>query len=323
MDTKTDRTARILAIDKLRSRDLAPAAPRSAPDHTAWILRLVLLLCILVFLGSAFYAGSALYRYYTADSLYGDIADSYLVLSNVNPLPTPADPFAVGGPLPDFGQMLGMSDTDKDQLGGGTVSISPALLRMRRMITALKRKNADTYGWITVGGTRIDYPVVQAKNNSYYLDHAFTGVYLEAGAIYTDYRNDADPAANKNTIIYGHNMKNGSMFHDLQTYFDGTGDFLRDHRDIVLATENGIYTYRIFALYKADADENYIRTQFATHAQLAEFQTKLYARTDPLYRNLCDMPNGDPVMLTLSTCTNRTATDERYAIHAYLVHIEK
>lgn len=323
MDTPIDRTAHILAIDKLRSRDLAPDAAPPATDHTAWILRLVLLLCIIVFAGSAFYTGTALYRYYTADSLYGDIADSYLTLSNVNPLPSPADPFSVGEPLPGFGQLFDMSDGEKNQLGGSTIDISPELLRMRRVLAALKLKNADTFGWVTVGGTRIDYPVVQASNNDYYLDHAFTGVFLEAGAIYADYRNGADPATNKNTILYGHNMKNGSMFHDLQSYFDGTGDFLRAHQDIVLATNDGIYTYRIFALYRADADENYIRTQFGTHAQYAEFQAKLCDRTDPLYRALCDTPSSDAVMLTLSTCTNRTETDERYAIHAYLVNVEK
>ena len=317
------RTARIRAIDNLRSSDIAPDKPVSKKDGSTLILQILLLLCLCVFLGSVLYAGSALAKYYTADSLYEDIWDSYLG-NAANPLPSPANPYGTALAIPNFVDILHMADADKDNIGGGGITpVSPNLLRMRRILAALRLQNEDTYGWLSVAGTKIDYPVVQTTDNDYYLNHAFTGVFLEAGAIYTDYRNSGVPTENRNTIIYGHNMKNGIMFHALEDYFDGTGDYLRAHQDIVLATDSGIYTYRIFALYKADATENYIRTAFSTNQQFLSFAQGLAQRTDDVYRRLCDAPTIDDTILTLSTCTNNVTTDERYAIHARLVSVEK
>ena len=79
----------------------------------------------------------------------------------------------------------------------------------------LKQKNPDTIAWIKVNGTDIDFPVVKGIDNSYYLTHNFNKEKNKAGWIFADYRNKFD-GTDKNIIIYGHNMKDGSMFASLK-----------------------------------------------------------------------------------------------------------
>ena len=81
-------------------------------------------------------------------------------------------------------------------------------------IESLKQKNKDTVGFIKVNGTNISYPVLQSSDNEYYLRHSFDNTYSQAGWIYMDYRNDST-LKDRNTIIYGHNMLNNTMFSEL------------------------------------------------------------------------------------------------------------
>ena len=79
--------------------------------------------------------------------------------------------------------------------------------------------NSDCIGWIRIDGTDIDYPVVQAADNSFYLHHNFNQESAICGAIFMDYRNDID-LAREHLILYGHQMKDGSMFKELNGYKD-------------------------------------------------------------------------------------------------------
>ena len=81
----------------------------------------------------------------------------------------------------------------------------------------LKKQNKDTIGWIYLPDSPINYPVLQTDNNETYLERMFNGNYNRAGSIFADYRNDFITAA-RNFIIYGHNMKNGTMFAGLKKY---------------------------------------------------------------------------------------------------------
>ena len=81
----------------------------------------------------------------------------------------------------------------------------------------LKAINEDIIGWIQIEGTEISYPIVKGIDNSYYLNHTVQKTYNIAGSIFLDYRNERDFSDSKN-IIYGHNMKDGSMFHVLRNY---------------------------------------------------------------------------------------------------------
>lgn len=97
---------------------------------------------------------------------------------------------------------------------------------------ALQAENPDIYAWITIPGTNVDYPILQREgDNGYYLNHSVDGAGSIAGAIFTEDYNSKD-FTDPNTIIYGHNMKNGSMFRTLHNYSDR--EFFDNNRDITI-----------------------------------------------------------------------------------------
>lgn len=107
---------------------------------------------------------------------------------------------------------------------------------------ALKQINSDIVAWIRIPGV-LDYPVVQGTDNSYYLHHTFRKEYNIAGSIFLDARNTADFSDSKN-IIYGHNMRDGSMFHVLRKFQDL--DFYQANREIWLYLPDGsVQVYEI------------------------------------------------------------------------------
>jgi sortase, SrtB family len=114
-------------------------------------------------------------------------------------------------------------------------------------------------GWIAAEGTEIDYPVVQGDNNDFYLDHLFTGERNKLGSIFMDCRNDAG-FADKNTILYGHNMKDGSMFSSLTKYKDQR--YYDRHPAMLLHTPEGSYRIELFAGIVVDGDDESVRMTF-------------------------------------------------------------
>lgn len=104
--------------------------------------------------------------------------------------------------------------------------------------------NPDYLGWITVDGTAIDLPVVQATDNDYYLRRDFYGDPLYAGTLFADYRTESVPHGN--LTIYGHNMKDGTMFGELD--FFKVPNFFEQHHIVTLEKETGTHQYRVFAV---------------------------------------------------------------------------
>ena len=108
----------------------------------------------------------------------------------------------------------------------------------------------DAYAWITVPGTQIDYPIVQhPTDNTFYLNHNPKGEYEFAGAIFTEDYNATD-FEDPNTVIYGHNMKNGSMFQELHKFEDKA--FFEEHPEFTIYTPDEVLHYHIFAAYTYD-----------------------------------------------------------------------
>ena len=125
----------------------------------------------------------------------------------------------------------------------------------------LRKINPDIVGWIRIEGTVIDYPIVQTDNNETYLDTDFEGKKSVAGAIYLDYESEPDFSGRHN-IIYGHHMKNGTMFKDIIKFKDEA--FFREHQDIFVYTPEREYHLRpITALY-TDASAIRRKTVFET-----------------------------------------------------------
>ena len=124
---------------------------------------------------------------------------------------------------------------------------------------ALQEENSDVYAWIYVPGTNGDYPVLQhPEDDTYYLEHNMDGSKGLPGCIYTESVNTKD-FTDPNTVLYGHNMKNGTMFSDLKKYLNT--DFLNSHRTVRLETADGVFLFTVTEVRRTNtADPWYDRT---------------------------------------------------------------
>lgn len=118
---------------------------------------------------------------------------------------------------------------------------------------ALLDENADCIGWLKIAGTDISYPVVQGKDNEFYLYHDFQKNYAICGTLMLDNRNDID-ARQEHLIIYGHQMKDGSMFKQLNGYKEEA--FYHEHKEITLYLENQKYQYEVAAVYVTNVEQS-------------------------------------------------------------------
>lgn len=132
----------------------------------------------------------------------------------------------------------------------------------------LAGKNPDTVGWIQMPGTRIDYPVVRGADNEFYLGHDFYGKKNAGGAIYLDYECQRD-LGGPNNILYGHNMKNGSMFRDLVLYKDEK--FFKEHQYFSIYTPDREIRLKAVACYYGEARPIVRKTRFRSQESFDAF----------------------------------------------------
>ena len=155
--------------------------------------------------------------------------------------------------------------------------------------------NSDYKFWINVEGTNIDYPVVQGSDNDFYLNHDFNKNYLPAGSIFLDYRNDFE--TDYNTVIYGHHMRNSTMFGQMEKF--KKEDFFEKNKTITLTSKDDIYEYEIFAIGVYDADFGYNTVNFNDEDDFNNFLDKILSKS--MYsRNIV---NSSDKIITLSTCS--------------------
>jgi len=135
---------------------------------------------------------------------------------------------------------------------------------------SLKEKNTDTVSWIYVGGTNVNYPVVQTNNNDYYLDHSFDKSKNDAGWLFMDYRNNKYEYG-KNTIIYAHNRKDKTMFGTLDNLLTKDWYNIEENRTIKMSSENSNTLWQIFSVYIIGTTKDYIKTEFYSTTEYEEF----------------------------------------------------
>ena len=165
--------------------------------------------------------------------------------------------------------------------------------------TELKNKNSDTVAWIQVGGTNINYPVVQTTDNKYYLTHAFDKSYNEAGWVYSDYRNDWNNLK-ENTIIYGHGRWDKTVFGSLKNVLTSTWQNNKDNHIVHLSTPTENTLWQVFSVYQSDAESYYLTTTFyQNEAAHQEFLDTMISRS--VYPFGTTVTTNDKI-LTLSTC---------------------
>ena len=177
----------------------------------------------------------------------------------------------------------------------------------------LENVNSEVIGWIYIPDTIVDYPVVQTKDNDKYLNTLFSGESNKAGAIFADYRNKMD-FFDDNTILYGHNMKNKSMFHILQEY--KKQDFYDKHKTMYYYSPDGIYELRIFSAYTIHATDPYTTTNYGEDRSSRISELEKRSNIKPAF-----VVGPDDKIITLSTCTY-DYDDARFVVHA-TVHKSK
>lgn len=181
----------------------------------------------------------------------------------------------------------------------------------------LKEINPDVIGWISVQGTEIDYPVVKSDDNQFYLSHDVDREESLTGAIFIDMGNSVD-FLDVSTVIYGHNMKNGSMFAQLHNFEDKK--FFSKNTIVRIYVPTGMYKYRVFAAY-ARNDENILNDIDFTNR--TEFQTYLdnILKIDEETANISTkkIDANSTRIITLSTCI-KGQDERRYIVQAELIN---
>lgn len=189
---------------------------------------------------------------------------------------------------------------------------------------ALHKINPDIYAWIVVPGTDVNYPVLQSSESEkedYYLMHQVNGDYGLPGSVYSQKLNTKD-FSDRMTVLYGHNMKNKTMFTSLHRYEDKS--FFEKNPYIYIYTPQAKYVYHIFAAYTYDDRPilvyfNYFKEDDVWNNYLKSFQ-QLYDGCEN--KKLADSLSSDDKILTLSTCNNKVQT-ERFLVQGVLMTSEE
>ena len=178
-----------------------------------------------------------------------------------------------------------------------------------------KDENSDVVVWLSVDGTNINYPIVKANDNDFYLNHSYNKEYKNTGWTFMDYRNNPN-MTDKNTIFYGHNLLNKTAFGSISNLFGKTWSKTSKQTIIVLTTTMR-YTYKIFSAYYIDPEVYYLQTDFKDD-EYKEFISTLSKR------NIIDVDNSvneNDRIITLSTCTEDNKG--RKVVHAKLIGEEE
>lgn len=189
---------------------------------------IILIICIAVFLVSAFKIFSYVQERKAASDAYSDLKQVVQVEDS----------------------RKSNTEEDKNIDNGDSFSVD---------FDALSAINDDITGWIRCEGTKIDYPVMHTDNNDYYLSHLYDGKVNSSGAIFMDSRNE-DINSDKNVVIYGHSMKNGTMFNSLKKYKDQK--YYENYPEIMLYTPDGNYVMELVSGTIEDGYEDFLRFDF-------------------------------------------------------------
>jgi len=180
-------------------------------------------------------------------------------------------------------------------------------------LSELKKINSDTVGFLNVAGTNINYPVVQAKDNKYYLTNSFQKKYNEAGWIFMDYRNNPS-FSDQNTVIYGHGRLDTTMFGTLKNILSTGWVNNKDNYVIRYSSESENMLFQVFSVYTVPVESYYIRTSFGDSASYTKWLNTMIGRSQ---YNFGTTVNGGDKVLTLSTCND--TEDKRIVMHAKLI----
>lgn len=249
--------------------------------------KILMLLLVAVFLVSGVKLALTLLEYKQGEDIYEVAAEEYILPQVTPPIPSETTEAAIKPePMPP--------DIDFD---------------------SLKNINKDAVGWIWIGDSNISYPLVQGNDNARYLTRTYDGNYNILGSIFLDYRIPGDFSA-RNTVIYGHNMKNDAMFGTLEKYGDQA--YYESHKEVFILTPEGPMKYEIFSAYVTDAYSDTYTMKFNNDDAYANYLNKM--RSNSAIKTQVTVDPSDSI-ITLSTCTNSNIKTERFVVHAKKMQI--
>jgi sortase B len=184
---------------------------------------------------------------------------------------------------------------------------------------ALWEENEDIYAWIYIPGTDVDYPILQhPTDDNYYLEYNIDGSKGRPGCIFTQGSYNSTDFTDYNTVIYGHNMNNGTMFHTLHNFEDKT--FFDEYQYAFIYMPDQVLVYNIFAAYTFTDDHLFYRYALDTEAGFQEFLDDAFDIRDMSahFRDGVEVTTDNHI-ITLSTCI-RYQPDDRYLVLGVLVN---
>ena len=186
--------------------------------------------------------------------------------------------------------------------------------RLEVDFTKLEKVNPDIMGWIFSPGTVINYPIVQGTDNDYYLNHLFNNKSSKTGSIFMDCINAVDFSDN-NTVIYGHHMKNGSMFASIDKYKKQS--YYNQHPYMYICTPEQDYRLELFSGYITEYDSDTYIIRFASKDEFQQYLDNVIAKST--FKSSIEVTTEDTIV-TLSTCAY-DFDNARYVVHGKLVKI--
>lgn len=259
-----------------------------------WVIIIIL---VGVFLYSAWSLGSYIVASMQNSNLYGDLQQIMEENRPTRPLPQPD---ATQPSLPDETQPI--QETVPSALVTVTDPESGLQIQVLPEFAELYVLNNDLVGWIDIPGTNVSYPVVQTPESvDYYLRRDFYGDYATHGCIYVREQCDVFTPSD-NLTIYGHRMRDGSMFYDLLKYKKQS--FYEDHRYILFDTLTERHTYEIVTVFRTTATlgEGFSYHKFIDAATESEFDSFIdTCQSLAFYDTGVDAQYGDK-LISLSTC---------------------
>ncbi len=195
--------------------------------------------------------------------------------------------------------------------------IEEVLVKNEKVIKLIEKfENEDIVGYLSIEDTSISYPVLQSVDNEFYLKYDAYKKESKAGSIYLDYENDIEKL-DYNTVIYGHNMKEKIMFHDLRYYKEE--EFYKNHKYIEFTTLYNEYVYEIFSVYETGVEFPYINVLFQSEEDFFKLSSEFKEKS--IYDTGIDISKTDKV-ITLSTCSYFTLNqNKRLVVQGKLIEV--
>ena len=263
------------------------------------IRRILITLFAMIFLGSAGYSAKVFLDYRNDRRMYDAAREEFIISSAPSDVTADLDKKS---PVTASQEEEGKTDKkEKTEFSGISVDFN-----------ALKAINSDILGWIWIPDTDISYPLLQGKSNQSYIATSYTGVHAGAGSIFMDFRNASD-FSDSNTIIYGHNMNDGTMFGTLKKY--RKAEYWSTHPYFYIVKPDGQSKYEICFVTVTDSLSDVYNRSF-TGEEAYEAHIAMLDKAS-LYDTGVGV-GAEEHIVTLSTCTGGKKT-ERFVVVGRLV----